>query len=506
MSNMLNQKGDISLIAILICISFLITGTVLYKVCLNNTRNRIYFEEEKRAISAAEIALRDFEYLLKEKSTESFDKLKDFQQDNSKKWFLSSNTSKEERIKIEDTEYSLELLNIFPSRNYTLLKVKSYGYSKNFKKIIIAQYKIEGIALISSAAPQYSLYIASDGYDFNQKVKIIGDVYFGGGFRFNANASGSIIEGNLKTGSSNITSEFNGRVTVTGKAFFQTPVKVQNDSLIFNSKAGFLKNCEFLKAIAIEDKGFFSSSITGKVDMRGNEVVHKGSCSPSSFSNASKITVNSSLNIANELNMIEGKDDPIKFNIDNIYNKAVDFSSLGITELTGKNLQTAYELNKDKRWNDYLIVKITNNKIPQFNKTDGVFKGKVIFIVETNLPVNGRWYESDANSETIIYVKKGTIFQLGWNSTMNGIIYVSDQGDIQYSFNKDSKLNGFICHVNNAGFQANTSNMVTIEYPENYISLWSSLGIITLPSFNVKENFSLIDLKIRPVLLSNYLN
>lgn len=503
---MLNQKGDISLIAILICISFLITGTVLYKVCLNNTKNRIYFEEERRAITASEISIRDFENQLKEKSTESFNKLNEFLKDNSNKWFLSSDISKEEKIKLEDTEYSLELLSIFPKREYTLLKVRGIGYSKNFKKTIVAQYKIEGVALISSTTPQYALYIASDGYDFNQKIRIIGDVYFGGGFRFNANASGSIIEGNLKTGLSNIVSEFNGRVTVNGKAFFQTPVKVQNDSLIFNSKAGFLKNCEFLKAIAIEDKGFFASSIAGKVDMRGNEVVHKGSCSPSNFNNASKITINPSLNITNELNMIEGSDNPITFNLNTIESKAVAFSSLGITELTGKNLQTVYEFNKDKRWNDYLVIRITNNKIPQFNKTDGIFKGKVIFIVETNLPVNGKWYESDVNSETIIYVKKGTISQLGWNGTMNGIIYVADQGDIQYSFNKDSKLNGFICHTNKAGFQANTSNLFTIEYPENLISLWSSLGIITLPSFEVEENFTLIDLKIRPVLLSMYLN
>jgi hypothetical protein len=503
----MNNKGDTLLISLILCTAILISSSVLYKVCYNNIKNRIFIEEEKKAIKAAELASNEVQYLLKEDSYNSFNKLNTFLSDKSKKWFLSTkNLSSEERISYNDLEYSAEILELYPLKYYSLLKIKTYGYTKNFKKSLIVQLKIEGTALVSSLKPEYSLYIASDGYDFNQKIQIIGDVYFGGGFRFNSNASGSIINGNIKTGLGSTVSEFNGRVIVNGKAFFQTPIKVQNDSLIFNSKAGFLKNCELLKSIAINDKGYFAGSIqTNKVDMRQNDAIHKGTCSPFNFANATSVISNSSLDIANELNMTPGNDDPIKVNYNGMSSFVLDFSALGITELTGKNLQLVYDFNKNKLWNGYLVIRISNNKIPQFNKTEGTFNGKVIFIVEASVPVNGKWYSSSDTSETIIYVKKGTISQLGWDNTMNGFIYVEDQGDIQYSFNKNSKLNGFICHTNKAGFQANTSNMVTIEYQESLINKWSSIGLISLPSYNVKEVFTMIDYKIRPVIISTYL-
>lgn len=502
-----NNKGDTLLVSLIFCILLLITGTVLHKITFNNMKNRILIENEKNAIEAAELAISDVLFLFENDSYNSFNKLKDFKENKSKKWILSTNnTSSEELITFNNLKYSAELIDIYPTKTYTFLKIKANGYTNNSKKSIIAQLKLDGVAVVTSLIPNYALYIGSDGYDFNQKIQIIGDVYFGGGFRFNSNASGSIIEGNLKTGNSNITSEFNGRVIVNGKAFFQTPVKVQNDSLIFNSKTGFSKTSLLLKSIAINDIGFFANSIQGcKVDMRGNEAIHNGSCSFSNFYNTPKISINPSLNISNELNMSPDNDSPIEINISSLSSNIIDFASLNITELTGKNLQYAYEINKNKLWNGYLVVRISNNKIPQFNKTEGLFKGKAIFIVEAPLPVNGKWYESSDSSETIIYCKKGTISQLGWNGTMNGIIYTAEQGDIQYSFNKNSKLNGFICHSNNTGFQANTSNMFTIEYLNTLINKWSSIGLITIPSYNTKETFALIDYKIRSSIISIYL-
>jgi hypothetical protein len=436
-------------------------------------------------------------------------------EDNSFKWLLTSiNSADEENRHVlqeeGNSQFSARIIDFGPSNSFNspFVKIEGIGYGKHGgTKTAIAQYELEGLEFVTTPEPMYGLYIGGDGYDFNTPIHVIGDVYFDDGFRFNSNASGSVIDGHLKTGSKATLSEFNGGLTVNGNALFQTPIKLQNYNLIINGKAGFKRPIEISKNIILADNGYFASSINGasKVDLSGYIAYHTGSCQENDFQNYNSIENFDGNELSKKVNIPDGDESPIQFNIGLVTSYAKEFSTLGFTDLTASNLQTKYDNTPaNQKWNGFLVIKVSScTSNPNFNYTNGVFNGKVIWIIEKSMGVNQKWYESTSNAINIIYVKNGTISQMGWEGAMQGLIYVTGTGSIIYSFKTGSSIEGSILHVNAAGFQANTSNLFTIAYNSPLLENLDNMGLITLPTHETETGIlTLVDCKIRPKLLS----
>lgn len=511
-----NQHGTAMIYALIFLVMASITGPIMLKVVKNDRNNVSHYNKNKSAAQAASTALKACEETFLSKPEMSLKIFEKYTNDTSFKWLLGSdstaNIEHKHLLQQEgNTRFSANIID-FGSPDVgscALARIQGIGYGRHGgSKTVIAQYELQGLNYEIATEPGYGLYIGGEGYDFNSPIHVIGDAYFASGFRFNSPASGTIIDGRLKTGNTNYTSEFNAKITINGNAYFQTPIKLQNDNIIINGKAAFKRNLELSKDIVIADNAFITSSISGssKLDLSGHDGYHTGSCNDNNFKNYGTISNSGSITLWEKVGIPDGNETPLQMNIGIVNSYAKNFSTLGFTDLTGTNLQTTYNNTPtNQKWNDYLVIKIpASGNVPNLNTPNGTFNGKVIWIIEKNLPVNQKWYASGPNSVTILYVTDGTISQFGWPGTMKGLIYVTGSGKVDYSFKPGSSLEGSILHVNPAtGFQVNTSSIFTISYNSTLVDNLASQGFVTKPTYNMGNGtLTLVDSKIRPKLLS----
>lgn len=513
---MKNERGS----AVIVCIILLFIISIIGMGMLTSVRmdksSQSSYNRTRTAKQAAFTSFKACEGLFHDKPLQAISILNDYINDNSKKWLLSalSDIHEEHTISMDGNSSSPKFsANIVGfgvgyfegvDMNTPFIKIEGIGYGKYGGETKgIALYKLNGLMYVSPPSPQYAIYIATDGYDFNQPVILNGDIYFGSGFRFNSNANGSIINGNIKTADKNIVSEFNGGVTINGKAFFQTPIKIQNYNINISGSGGFKRDIELSKNLILGDNSYFNSlNITGSstIDLN-NHVANYYNCNTDHFNNYIPSNNGSEIDIADQLGMPDGNDDPPIFNISILSSYIQD---INFTEFTGTNVQTAYNNTpSNKKWNGYMVMRIKNSSNVNFNNTQGSFNDKVIWIIEKSLGINGKWYASGTNASTILYVKDGgNLSQIGWPGCMKGYIYVTGTGSITYAFLNGSSFEGAINHVNGSGFQVNTSNTVTITYDGDLINDLSTFGLITETIYTPDPVLTLVDAKIRPVLMS----
>lgn len=524
MKNMVkNTRGDAILLVMILIVMIGITSSVMLTISRNNQVNVSNMAKTRTAYQAASTAIEASKSEFEERSSFTVTKLNNYVSDASKKWLLSDNASNEQKNILggnDPAKYSACILMFGMSTsspiegelpyNVPYIKIQGIGYGRGMvKKKSIATFQLDGLKVESNKVEDYVLYIQKDGYDFNQCMTINGDVYFGSGVRFNSNASGTIINGTLKTADRNTLTEINGQLTVNGNAYFQTPVKIQNSTLNINGNIGFKKTIELLKDVIVNGESYHKSNITGtyKIDVKNHKAYHSGSCVTTKFQNLDRlINKGTSYDIADYVT-VPSKDVATTVNINVIpTSKIKEFSTLGFTNLNSENLQNAYEMFSDQLWNGFLVVEISN-VVPTFYSSDvrGIFNGKVIWIVKKELSVNGNWYESGNNSSTLIYVKDGgKIWQLGWPGLFKGYINVSGTGNITYAFRANSELQGAIHQINNSEFQVNYSNRVLLNYNSEVMGEYAALNLITNSKFSKSplSKIILVDTKIRPKLIS----
>jgi hypothetical protein len=515
--SMNNERGSAIVLSLVILFIISTAGGVMLMSTRMDKTNQISYTHRKIAQQATITAFKASEGSFADDPVNTVAILDGYLKNPSNKWLFSSASGAGVEHKISmngdpgSPKYSANIVGFGVGYGTDgvasltpFIKIEGIGYGKLGKENKgIALYSLKGISFATPASPRYAIYIAVDGYDFNQPVHLIGDMYFGGGFRFNSNANGSVIDGNIKTASKSTVSEFNGGVTINGNAFFQTPIKIQNYEVKVNGNGGFSKNIELSKNLVLGGDGYFNNStISGssKVDLT-NHTANYYSSTSTRFINYTPSEKNSLIDIPDKLEMPAGDDPPPVFNINLLSSYTVD---VNFTNFTATEIQSAYDNTPvSKRWNGYMVMRIKSTSNVQFNGTSGIFNGKVIWIIEKSLGVNGNWYASSSTASTIMYVKDGgNISQLGWSGCMKGYIYVTGTGSITYAFKSGSSFEGSINHVNGSGFQVNTSNTITIKYDEPFIDFLSAKGLVAKTIYTLSPKLKLVDAQIRPELMS----
>lgn len=516
---MKNENGSAIVLGLIFLVLISLSGSVMLTFTRMDKTNQSSYNRIRTAQQAAFTAFKACEgsFANDPKSAEAI--LEGYTKDHSKKWLLltADKADTEHKIALDgepgSPKYSANIVGFGVGHDIDgkagvtpFIKIEGIGYGKvGGEKKGIALYNLNGLIYSEPSPPKYAIYIATDGYDFNQPIHLIGDIYFGSGFRFNSNANGSIIDGNIKTANKSTLSEFNGGVTINGKAFFQTPIKIQNYTITIKGNGGFKRNIELSKDIVLGGDSYFNGNLTGssRADLT-NHIANYYSGKDDHFIHYTPSPKGSAIDIATELDMPDGDDPPPVFNLNVLSPYVRDVPHNPPLIFTANEIQKIYDATPSKKkWEGYLVMRIRSCSNVDLNNTSGVFSGKVIWIIEKPLGVNGNWYASDANASTIIYVKDGgNLSQLGWPGHMKGYIYVTGTGSITYAFKSGSSFEGAINHVNGSGFQVNTSNTVTIQYGEALINDLSAKGLITKTMYNLSPTLKLVDAKIRPVLMS----
>ncbi len=154
-----------------------------------------------------------------------------------------------------------------------------------------------------------------------------------------------------------------------------------------------------------------------------------------------------------------------------------------------------------KLWNDFLVIRI--DQTASMSASSSAFTGKVIWIVDNALNCNGDWYDCEASSNTLVYVRNGgRVNGLGSGKNFRGYIYVEGTGEVSYTMKTGNSFRGAIHHVSeSAPFKLNSGAPLNIQYDENVLKEYVSLGVINPPG-KVNAGLVLTDANIRPELIS----
>ncbi|HMA65878.1 MAG TPA: hypothetical protein VKO63_11790, partial [Chitinispirillaceae bacterium] len=207
--------------------------------------------------------------------------------DKSYRWFFSTDSlgaNKEKKVSLGNGYfYSAEIMAYNTSSN--VLQVRGIGYGRsNEQKRVVAQYRLAGLqAAQSSGAPQYAIYLAGSGRNFDVKIDVTGNVYIGRDFHFNFTANNCRIRGFLKTGfgptSESSTNAWN--LTIDSAVYIGTGFKINDNSFTCASKIGIEGNLDFGNNLTVKSDGWFNgifvNSSSGRIDMSGNTIHYGGS-------------------------------------------------------------------------------------------------------------------------------------------------------------------------------------------------------------------------------------
>ncbi len=486
--------------------------SILYISQKDRTSAADYSKVRSSAMSAR-TALTSFENQCETQPQVILDILRKFSNNSSSKWLLSdaSSAGSENKIKCwsgSDAPSFSACIMKYDSINM-LLQVQGIGYGAGGgKKKAIGIYRLKGALEDITWDQNDAIHLACPGTNVDDRVIVNGNMYCGRGFHFNGGASGNVINGDLKTGTSG-KSSFDGSTTIKGKAFFQDEVKVNGGaSFEVNGKSGFQKNIETDGVINLFENAYFNSTVSGnkQINLQNNIATHSGSVSK--ITNASQIINNDGdINIANELSMKDGNELSFSAKIDQIDNKTIfQYESLGWGKVNAEKLNEKYQqaaANGDL-WNDFLVIKV-NTTWAEMESSAGTFTGKVLWIVESGINCDGNWYDCSSASNTMVYVKSGgTVNGMGSGKNFRGYVYVEGNGKANYKFGSGNSFRGAIHHVSgNSDFQLNSGAPLNIFYDREVLKDFVRFDILTPPGVTNRK-IVMNDIKLRTELLSLY--
>lgn len=474
------------------------------------------YSKVRSSAMSARAALTAFENQCEDQPLVILDILKKYNLNNSNKWLLSdaSSAGSETRFRCwngSDAPSFSACIMRYDSLNL-LLQIQGIGYGAGGgKKKAIGIYRLKGALEDITWDQNDAIHLACPAQNVDSRIIVNGNMYCGRGFHYNGGASGNVINGDVITGNSDSVSSFDGNTTINGKAFFQTPVKLNGSaSLIVNGRSGFQRNIETDGIVDLFGNTYLNSTVSGnaKLNLRGNIATHSGSFNTSRIENASQIINNyGTINIADELNMKGGNELSFTAKIDQISNKFIfQYSSLNWGNVTAEKLNQKYQqaAADGDLWNDFLVIKV--NSWANMESSAGTFNGKVIWIVESGMNCNGSWYDCSAASNTMVYVKSGgSINGMGSGKNFRGYVYVEGNGNVNYMFGSGNSFRGAIHHVSeNSNFQLNSGGAsLNISYDKEVLKEFVRFDIITPPGVTRKE-MVMNDIKLRTELLSLY--
>lgn len=475
------------------------------------------YSKMRTAANAARAALDAFEGQCNSRPQEVLDILRQYKKKPAYKWLLNTADKANSETKFKcwngvDAPLLSACIMKFDSAQL-LIQVKGIGYGGlGGKKNAIGIYKLKGIGLTNSWAQKDAIYLAGEGRNFDRKIIVNGNVYFGADVHFNGSAEGSIINGDFKTGNSSEQSEFDVPFTIKGKAYFQTPIKVNGTyGFTVYGESGFEKSINTGPNLYFYNNVYVNGAVAGngQLDMNFNKITYSGLYIPIvyKFKNpGSSINNRDKIDIASILQMKTGNDPHLIANVNGIpLTKIIKISNLRWSNFTASTLQTKYEnaYAKGQLWNDFLVINV--DAIVSMADGGGTFNGKVIWIVENKMNCNGNWYDCDPTSNTLVYVKSGgSVIGLGSGKKFRGYVHVEGSGNVTYLWKSGNSFKGAIHHVSdNSGFQLNSSNGVdwNISFDESVLNEFMESGLITPPGGNT-GGFVINDVKLRPELVS----
>ncbi len=475
------------------------------------------YSKVRSSAMSARAALKAFEHQCESQPSAVIEILKKYNQNHSYKWLLGdvAHSGSENKLKCwngtDAPSYSAHIMK-FDSVNL-LLQVQGIGYGGGGgKKKAVGIYRLRGALDEITWDQNDAIHLAGPARNFDQRVTVNGNVYFGADVHFNSGAAGSIINGDFKTGNStSLQSSFDGSTTINGKAFFQTTVRINGGvNLTVNGKSGFQRSISTDGTVDLYGDTYLNSTVDGnaRLNLRGNMVTHSGQVTSNDIVNgtASQIVNNgSNINIANALNMRDGNELSFTGSVDQIDAGLIyQYSSLGWGSITAENLNQQYQnaSAQGKLWNNFLVIRI-NGYSASMNSSAGTFNGKVIWVVESGINCNGQWYDCSASSNTMVYVKSGaTINGLGSGKNFRGYVYVEGDGKVIYQFGNGNSFRGAIHHVSpTSGFTFNSGSPLNIQYDREVLKDFVRFNLLTPPGVTVRE-MVLNDIKLRPELLS----
>lgn len=525
MEKRISKNGGFAMVYGL-AVLFLTTVTGMSILILNNRDSATAFDYAKMRESqvAARTALSAFEGQCDKQPQDILDILKRYNRDKSKKWLLGkvADAGTENRIKLwdgsESSSFSACILK-FDSTSM-LIQVQGIGYGGHGgRKKVTAIYKLAGIALTKDNKRKDAIFLLGTGRNFDQRINVTGDIYCAADVHFNSGATGSVINGDFRTGNSDLLSSFDGTLTINGTAYFQTPLRTQwTGVLTVNGKSGFEKKLDIDAKVQLYGDTYINDVVNGHefLYLNKNVLTHSGKVSffRIAFGSASEIINNNGkIDIADKLDLAQVVKPVYSVDIDTIpSDKIYNYSSLCGSNGNWNNF-TAFELNQKyieaanigKLWNGFLVIRINCDAAMRENKFV-TFNGKVIWIVERTLNCNSNWYKCSPASNTLMFVKAGgKVSDFGSTEYFRGYVHVEGTGKVIYGWKNGSYFKGAIHHVSpSAGFQMNSGGVLNIEYDVSVLDDFLNAGVVNSTS-SVNSEMVLNDVKVRTEMLgANY--
>ncbi len=511
-----NPKGSALLYGLVALFAASLTGLGLIGLSQSDKMSSIDFLNMRTSSLAARAGLSACEKQFLKQPRTALELLSKYIGDSTHQWLLVSDTNAsaiESRMKINPSQgnspqVSARITAFDPQK--MLLRIEAFGYAgKGGRERLIGNYELRGLAM-SFPRRRYAIYMGGDGRNFDSKVTINGNVYFAGDVHFNSSADSSVINGSFRTGSSSLMSSFDGRVFINGPAYFQTPLKSQNNSLHIGGKSGFEQDLQLDVNLQLNDSAFFNCDVSGNryVDMNGFELIHSGRLNTSRVINAAGVEDNGgNIDIPSRLDLPTGSEQPFRVDLSSIPSSKIKSSTaLNLINVTGAHVQGLYNaaLASGELWNGFLVVRVDGFMNMQYSAD--VVDANVMWIVEKTINCNGNWYENGAGSNTMVYVDSGGVVnQFGSSGFFRGYVHVAGTGSCSYNWGVGNDMVGSIHHVDSAsGFQHNSGSRLYLTYDDSVISEFIDMGIVTAPGGgggSGSGQLVLVDTRIRPILL-----
>lgn len=524
------MKGRQEGFAIVMVLALLVLSIVVGAFILKSARHRSgaasnYFQARSAEL-AAQAGLQAGLATLEANPAEAVVLLNNFLKDPAKAWLFNgtagAGTRTTQALGSQKQRYAARIVAFDPATATIKLRSEGEGPGGGQSRAT-GVFRMDGVAQAYPDLARYGWYMAGETRNVDQAVDVTGDAYFGGDVHFNGGANGSVFRGTLKVarGAGN-TSSFDAQVTFMENAFFDTPLRSQGSSIIFQKDAGFGANLSLDADFRFTGSGriaYLNANVNGgnsRLDMAGNAVRHSGSLNTARVANASQITnMNGTIPIAANLQMKPAAESELTVDLSGVpAAKRFTPASLGIGPwgfTNGLELSAAYASARStgKLHREFLFL--TVNQQLDFNPVAGnVLSGKFVFVVGGTINMNGNLPHSDPASVSLYHVVSGGRIQgFGGTGLFRGYVNVAGTGNVLYQWGAGSLCLGAVHHVSpNSGFQLNsTGAKFTLEFDKGVFDAIAPLGILTVPgspSPVVTPEVKLIDTRLRPRFLASH--
>ncbi len=528
-SRMNNERGFALVFGLVILLLATVGGTALLFMTQKDRTEASDYTKMRSASQVATAALKACEGAFQNDASVALAILKKYKSNNAYQWMFGTdaNANSEHRITLGTAagapQYSARIIGYDDVNQYII--IEGIGYINNGgKKRVIATYKLAGLAMVTANMPilTYGLFLGGALQNCSSPISFNGDVYLsmdGCGTCQHFNVGGT-INGNLKTSATDNYLDICGSgLTVTGKAFMRCKMMPQKPFTV-NGKAGFTNGfMNYTAPMQLKDDAFFIQTSTfgsancvvgqGSHTVKYNSSI--GADRFSGFGTKTPVTLTAA-NVATELGMSPNNEATYTLNIPSW---GTDVAQNVSGTVTGENVdswwtakQTAGKLYQNK-W----LVLTLNNTVTM---NGGTFHKKVIWVTGSNsINCSKNWYNCDDASNTLLIVNSsGFLNDMGVadNCKFRGFIYVNtSSANTSYKFGSHTTIYGAIHHANNSQFNLNDgpSDSVRINFTnplgQSALQEIANSGIIVAPGAgggSAAPILTLIDLKIRPTLLS----